>query len=220
MTIRHHPREETLLAYAAGTLVPAISALVACHLALCPRCREEVRVMERIGGALLARLGDAPPGHDAATGRILERALSAAGELRRPSAARDGAPASALPRPLARHLGMELDDIPWKTLAPGVEQFKIKLARRGGDLRLLRVQPGRKLLRHGHYGSELTLVIEGAYADETGDYQAGEVADLDEDVEHRPRVIGEEPCLCIIAGETHPRYNSLKVRLLRPFLGI
>ena len=86
-------------------------------------------------------------------------------------------------------------------------------------MRLLRVQPGLKLLRHGHYGAELTLVLKGAYTDETGDYRVGEVADLDEDIEHRPRVLGDEECICIISGETYPRYKTLSVRLLRPFFG-
>ncbi len=220
MTIRHHPRDETLLAHAAGTLVPALSALVSCHLALCPRCRAEVRRMELIGGMLLDRAWD-----EGLSDRSVDRALSRLPQIPadRPSG-NEPEPATStggiLPRPLARYLGMDIDDIPWRELAPGVEQFKIQLPRYGGDLRVLRVQPGKKLLRHGHYGSELTLVLKGAYGDDTGEYQAGEVADLDEEVEHRPRVSGDGECICIIAGESYPRYSSLKVRLLRPFLGI
>ena len=86
-------------------------------------------------------------------------------------------------------------------------------------MRLLRVQPGLKLLHHGHYGAELTLVLKGAYTDETGDYHVGEVADLDENIEHRPRVLGDEECICVISGETYPRYKTLTLRLLRPFFG-
>lgn len=216
MTIRHHPRDDTLLAYAAGTLVPALSAVVACHLALCPRCRSETGRMEAIGGALLEAAAE-----DAALGgKALDRAVSritaSAPRAERPARR---APPSILPGPLAGHLGKGIDDIPWKQLKPGIEQFKIKMPRRGGDLRILRVQPGLKLLRHGHYGSELTLVLSGAYSDETGTYHAGEVADLDEDVEHRPQVIGDKPCICIIGGETHPRYKTFMLRLLRPIFG-
>lgn len=217
MTIRYHPRDETLMEYAAGTLVPAISALVECHLSLCARCRAEAAFMERIGGVVIGAVPDAPVSEKA-----LERALSPAGTRpvlsasRNPQARRAG---EVLPSPLMRHLGVGASELAWKTLAPGVEQFKIKVPRHGGDLRLLRVQRGLKLLRHGHYGMELTLVLKGAYADETGEYHAGEVADLDEDIEHRPRVTDDGECICLIAGETHPRYNSLSVRLLRPFLG-
>jgi putative transcriptional regulator len=220
MTIRHHPRDETLLAYAAGTLAPALSAVVACHLALCAKCRAETRRMEAIGGALLKAAAAAE-----LSGKALDRAVSRAAQIPGGDEQREAkAPAaptrpSILPQPLASHLRMGIDDIPWKQLTPGVEQFKIKTPRRGGDLRILRVQPGRKLLRHGHYGSELTLVLAGAYSDETGAYHAGEVVDLDETIEHRPRAIGDEPCICIIAGESHPRYKTFMLRLLRPFFG-
>jgi putative transcriptional regulator len=204
--------------YAAGTLVPAVAALVGCHLALCERCRAEVAFMERIGGALLGRLSHAELGEKA-----VSRVAALAPRQHVPPAAgntRARQTDAVLPAPLARHLGVGIGEIPWKTLAPGVEQFKIKVPRQGGDLRLLRVQPGLKLLRHGHYGMELTLVLKGAYADETGEYHAGEVADLDEDIEHRPRVKGDGECICLIAGETYPRYNSLAIRLFRPFLGL
>ncbi len=156
-------------------------------------------------------------------GRTINRAIARLSKPPRPGAtartAQADEPHSVLPKPLACHLGMGIDDVPWTTLKPGIEQYKIKLSRGGGDLRLVRAQPGLKLLRHGHYGAELTLVLKGAYTDETGDYQVGEVADLDEDIEHRPRVLGEEECICIIAGETHPRYKTLTLRLLRPFFG-
>jgi putative transcriptional regulator len=216
MTIRRHPRDETLLEYAAGTLVSALSAVVACHLTFCPRCRAEVARMERIGGALLGGMKG-----EVIALPALERAVAASqaipGGGDEPPA--PPAPDGVLPRPLARYLGMGIGDVPWKKVGPGVRQFKVKLPSRGGDLRLLSVKPGVALLHHGHYGSELTLVLAGAYRDETGEYHAGEVADLDEETEHLPRAIGAEPCICIIAGETHPRYSSLKMRMLRPFLG-
>jgi putative transcriptional regulator len=217
LTIRHHPRDETLMAYAAGTQVTALSAVIACHLACCRRCRAEVRRMERIGGALLELEAEQDLSRKAID-RTLARLPQIAPETKA-SGVRDQEQ-GVLPRPLSRHLGMGIDDIPWRELARGVEQFKIKMPRGGGDLRLLRVQAGKKLLRHGHYGSELTLVLKGAYHDETGEFRVGEVADLDEDIEHRPKVSDGGECICIIAGESHPRYNSLKVRLLRPFLGL
>ncbi len=218
MTIRHHPRDETLMEFAAGALAPALSALVSCHVTLCPRCRAEVARMERIGGALLQQLdpGELARGRAEQMFARITMPARAAGDGR---GGRSPEAADLLPRPLVRYLGRGMGDIPWKRLAPGIEQFKIKLPKQDGDLRLLRVQPGLKLLRHGHYGTELTMVLKGSYADETGEYHAGEVADLDEDVEHRPRATGEIECICIIAGETHPRYKSLSIRLLRPLLG-
>ena len=52
MTIEHHPEEATLAAYAAGVLDLGQRVALATHLRSCPRCRDWVRAMEQLGGAL------------------------------------------------------------------------------------------------------------------------------------------------------------------------
>ena len=54
MTIEHHPEEATLAAYAAGALDLGQHVALATHLRACPHCRDWVRAMERLGGALVA----------------------------------------------------------------------------------------------------------------------------------------------------------------------
>jgi len=53
MTVRHHPDDALLLAYAAGGLDDAMSLILATHLSFCTRCRRLVARQEEIGGALL-----------------------------------------------------------------------------------------------------------------------------------------------------------------------
>ena len=50
---QHHPAEEILLGYAAGSLNEAAALIVATHLTYCPRCRAQgmSRVAEAVGGA-------------------------------------------------------------------------------------------------------------------------------------------------------------------------
>lgn len=57
-TIRHHPDPVTLIDYASGALAPALAAVVATHLLLCPRCRTDVKTLEKVGGAMLGQSGD------------------------------------------------------------------------------------------------------------------------------------------------------------------
>ena len=59
MTITHHLDDATLMSFAAGSLPSALSALAAAHIAGCPRCRRELRMLERIGGALVSALSPA-----------------------------------------------------------------------------------------------------------------------------------------------------------------
>ena len=53
MTVQHHPSDETLLRFAAGTLTAGIRLVVGVHVDGCPRCGVQVGCFEAIGGAML-----------------------------------------------------------------------------------------------------------------------------------------------------------------------
>ena len=73
---------------------------------------------------------------------------------------------------------------------------------------------------HGHGGAELTLVLEGAYSDETGAYRRGDMQDVDETIEHTPVADTETGCICLIASEQPARFKGLVGRLLQPWTGM
>ena len=52
----HHPQDNLLVDYAAGSLDEPVGLLVATHLALCPDCRLKVSEYEKLGGALLEEM--------------------------------------------------------------------------------------------------------------------------------------------------------------------
>ena len=51
--ILHHPDDDLLLAFAAGNLLNGHSLLVATHVEGCAHCRERMRLLEAVGGAML-----------------------------------------------------------------------------------------------------------------------------------------------------------------------
>ena len=67
---------------------------------------------------------------------------------------------------------------------------------------------------------ELTLVLRGAYQDETGQFRVGDAADLDESIEHRPVADPEAGCICVLAFERPARFKGLLPRLLQPLTGL
>jgi putative transcriptional regulator len=69
--------------------------------------------------------------------------------------------------------------------------------------------------RHAHHGTELTMVIEGAFADETGRYGAGDLAEVEAEVNHRPVAEGPMDCICLVAEQGNPRFGGFLGRLLR-----
>lgn len=216
MKITHHLDDATLVAYAAGTLGEAHRVVVAAHAALCGECRAAIRAAERVGGALLED-HDSNAVSDtcrAATLASLDGVTRAA--VRRP------VPAGDVPLPLASVLGDGgLANAKWKSKAPGIAKADIALSPGGRThLQLLRIAPGKALPEHGHGGEELTLVLKGSYSDHTGRYGAGDVADLDEDIEHAPTVDSDVECICLVATEAPTRFKSFWARLAQPFVGI
>jgi len=65
MTIQHHPLDELLTAFAAGTLDLGQHVAVATHLIRCSHCRDVMHLMEHVGGAVLAGLSPTPMSSDA-----------------------------------------------------------------------------------------------------------------------------------------------------------
>lgn len=217
MKISHHLDDATVVAYAAGTLGEAHSVVVASHLAFCAECRGAVRAAESLGGFLLDEQ-DANGVSDACRAATL---ASLDGVARQTSPAKRIA-VSGVPAPLRSLLGnVPLESLKWKSKAPGVAKLDIVLSPGSRThLQLLKIAPGKTLPDHGHGGEELTLVLKGSYSDHTGRYGAGDVADLDEETEHQPRVDSDEDCICLIATEAPTRFKSFWARLAQPFVGI
>ena len=215
MTIRHHPGDTTLISYAAGGLPVAIAGLVACHASMCAECHTKIRRLKIVGALLLEAIEAEPVTEaevDRAAARFAERNVLPFTRVQPPAD-------PLLPDPLAHYLGMTSDEIPWKTLVKGLQQYRVKLPKGAGEIRLLKARPKLTFLKHGHRGMELTMVLTGAYRDETGEYRRGDVSDLAEDIEHQPKVLSGEECVCIIASERPARYTDLLSRLLQPIMG-
>jgi putative transcriptional regulator len=216
VTIRHHPDDVTLMFYASGTLPVAIACLVASHAWMCPHCRARVGRLKLVG-ALLMQAMEPQPASVADESAAMRRF---ADEMSAPPVEPSSAPSDPLlPAPLADYLQMAGDDIRWKTLVKGLQQYRVKLPKGAGEIQLLKARPGLRLPKHRHRGMELTIVLKGAYRDATGEYHRGDVADLDEDIEHQPKVMDGEECICIIASEKPARYTDLLPRLLQPIMG-
>ncbi|MBT5567275.1 MAG: histidine kinase, partial [Rhodospirillaceae bacterium] len=56
MNASHHPSDDLLWSYAAGSLDEPSSILIATHLSLCPVCRAVVAKAESVGGELFEDL--------------------------------------------------------------------------------------------------------------------------------------------------------------------
>lgn len=221
MKVQHHLDGATLLRYAAGDLDEAFSVIVASHLAMCDACRQSLRAAEEIGGRLLEETDESEVSIGAFE-RLMQK-IDADGAQEVHERKRNAHPEvrGDVPLPLQRFVGPSLDEITWKTISPGVARRKIELPTSpDSSLYMLRIASGKAVPEHGHGGAEMTLVLSGAYRDELGRFGPGDIADLDEHVEHQPKVEAGAPCICVVATEAPTRYKGFFSRLLQPLVRI
>lgn len=214
--IRHHPSEATLIAEAAGTLPALHARVLGVHLAVCPQCRGALHGMEDIGGALLADLPPAPLQADALT-RALARLDTA--QPAPPAAAAPGPPGDANGGPAT--LIAALATGRWRWLGPGIRLMP--LVRRdasGTRLDLIRVSPGIALPGHGHTGAEMACILQGGYADATGEYNVYDVAEGDPTLQHAPVAAAGTGCICLTATTGRLLADTWLARLVQPLIGV
>jgi anti-sigma factor ChrR (cupin superfamily) len=109
-----------------------------------------------------------------------------------------------LRRSLNDFLSFELNDaglerLSWRDFGNGLSMAR--LARENNaEMVLYRIRDGAApdaFLKHEHLGGEFYLVLKGKIADETGDYQRGDVVFLPAQSAHTPRAVGETVVLVL-----------------------
>ena len=224
MNIEHHVSEALLLSYAAGSLGEAWSLAIATHAALCPKCRGSIAQAEAVGGALIDDIEPAPMAENA----FNEILAQLDGNISPPSSQKPvRQPVLAgvsLPEPLLTYVmdndNLENTNLPWQRLGLGAFHIPISMSDRSAKARLLRIPAGRPVPQHGHEGSELTLVLSGAFTDKEMHFGTGDIQETDETIVHQPHAIAGKDCICLAVTDAPLRFSSPIVRLLQPFLKI
>jgi putative transcriptional regulator len=215
MTIRHHLSDPLLMAHAAGQLPEAFALLVSTHVSMCDECRVRLEAFEAVGGAMLDRCGTETLDEgslDACFARIA--GLDAA--PRRPAPPRKR---SIFPAPLNAYVGGDLDKVKWRPVGMGVRQAVLRTSR-GASARLLYIPAGKAVPDHGHRGMELTLVLQGAFRDESDRFGPGDVEIADQAVKHTPVAEDGADCICLAVTDAPLRFSGLIPRLAQPFVRI
>ena len=73
---------------------------------------------------------------------------------------------------------------------------------------------------HGHRGTELTLVLQGAFRDEVDRFGPGDLEIATDELEHTPVAEEGAPCICLAATDAPLRFRGLMPRLLQPLFRI
>ena len=173
-----------MLDYAAGALPPALQLAADIHVELNRDGQFNNAVWSALGGVLLERMtmseATAPTLGRTAWPRL---ELSAVDVIEQADSAR-----------------------PWRRNWFGMEYLPLSVE--GG--KLLKLRPGRAAPNHSHDVQEVTVVLQGAFKDQTGLYRRGDLAIAEPGLRHTPMAFGDQDCICFAAEAPMPLLQRLK----------
>lgn len=209
----HHPTDETLTSYIRGSLDEGRRVLVAAHIELCASCSALVAAYDHIAGSILEAAQPEPLQSDALE-RVLAR-IDALGDDPVDAVAQN----AEIVRPYGLAILSDYELGPWRWIGPGVHWRSVSVPTdRGARVFMLKAAPGTSLPHHTHTGTELTLILQGAYAHESGRFGVGDFEEADGTVDHQPIVERGEECICLVAMEGRLRLLGLLGRIMQPFV--
>ena len=127
---------------------------------------------------------------------------------------------SVFPQPLRGYIGGDVDKVPWQRIGLGSYQAVIQTGDTNTVARLLKIPAGKPVPAHSHGGTELTLVLGGAFTDKTGYYGRGDFQEADDTLEHQPYAVAGEDCICLAVTDAPLKFSGFAARLAQPFIGI
>jgi len=190
MVREHIDTIDSLLArYVAGTLPTPARVLVQAHLELKADNRIKVANLEAMAGLELMAIDPvALVDRDGMLAAVLGSNAPEATALVR------GAEERVFPKALYDFVGFDAGDVPWRTKMPGFKEYDLGDIE-GCHVNLFWIKPGRTVPAHTHEGSELSLVLDGAFSDARGHYGRGDISVADDSVDHRPSADMGQPCI-------------------------
>lgn len=213
-TINHHLSEPLLLAYSAGSLPEAFNLVVATHLSMCDECRARAESFDAIGGAVLEQTGAVALAEDSLAATLALISAPRTDEIRV-----DVPREAVFPDPLQGYVGGDVSAVKWRALGGGVKQAILPSSKEA-TARLLFIPAGCAVPDHGHRGTELTLVLQGAFRDEDDRFARGDLEIATDALTHTPVAEEGAPCICLAATDAPLKFKGLLPRLAQPFLRI
>jgi len=243
--IQHHPDSTLLAEYAAGSMSQGQSLGIAVHLHYCDLCRQQVRALNQLGGAMLETH---TPGSDLEANALQKlfaridrqagehqdieykgseykssdgqaNSSSEAAEIARATAARTAPKRlqKELPPLVAKLVGNPVQ-LRWQRLSPAMKMANLQTGQNQCQVSLIKIAAGGRVLEHDHRGNEFTVVLKGAFSDHEGVYQAGDFLHNQPGEVHTPSATADTDCLCFTVLDAPLKFTGLLGRVINPFV--
>lgn len=200
--------------FVSGTLPTPIQVLLASHLEMNQSNQEWVSNLEALAGLELA---DIEPVELTDRDAMLANILSSKTVQ---ESANQAVTTDETPDAMRRFIGSTVADISWKrNRFASIDEVRLGEFD-GCKATLFRLQAGQGVPHHTHDGSEITLVLQGAFSDGTGHFKKGQISIADGTVDHRPIADEDEDCICFAVTDAPLRLTGPLGRFIAPFIRV
>lgn len=223
----YHPTDNQLIEFSAGNLDWALGIVVSAHIQLCPQCRKKIIEFNSIGGAALSQAKPVAVA-DSAFSNVMQKIKTASetsdanipkDELKQSHSPCTSSTKECLP-PVVRKLLPKNKPLKWSFAAPSLRAARLETGQTDYEVCFHKILRGGKVAEHDHADLEVTLVLEGSFSDDKGNYVAGDFIVKQPGEVHRPMAAQDQDCLCLTVVAGPAQLTGLLGKVINPFLSI
>lgn len=221
--INHHPKFELIQAFVNGDLPASLSVGVAIHADMCPVCQQTIaQITEQVAETSFEEeyldrfIVDDIEALDAVAAIDFDHMIDDIVESSDISVALPKAEKTISFNDKTYTIPSALNNMELGKHAHigKLTRSRIQLNENEIHTSLLHIQPGGGVPEHTHKGFELTVLLEGSFHDESGEYVKGDFIMLDSSHQHHP--ISTNGCLCYTVANDALHFTQGINKLLNP----
>ena len=217
--VKLHPSSELLNQFVHGELAAGKSIVVSAHMELCESCSAKAKELQALAVSSWVDPSSAMQSDQTSEADYVNMVAGIVTSSQIKSAPIEDLVevdidvldhSIKLPKVLAKAASQGLK---WKKVAGGISEAQLFIDNET-QCEFIYMAPGGKVPVHTHQGSEATLVLEGSFEDELGEYKTSDFIIRDEQHNHQPR--SKEGCLCFSVLDSPLQFTEGLARLMNP----
>ena len=217
--VKLHPSSELLNQFVHGELAAGKSIVVSAHMELCESCSAKAKELQALAVSSWVDPSSAVQSDQTSEADYVNMVAAIVTSSQIKSAPIEDLVEVdidvldrriKLPKVLAKAASQGLK---WKKVAGGISEAQLFIDNET-QCEFIYMAPGGKVPVHTHQGSEATLVLEGSFEDELGEYKTSDFIVRDAQHNHQPR--SKEGCLCFSVLDSPLQFTEGLARLMNP----
>jgi len=217
--VKLHPSSELLNQFVQGELAAGKSIVVSAHMELCESCSAKAKELQALAVSSWVDPSSAMQSDQTSEADYVNIVAGIVTSSQIKSAPIEDLVevdidvldhSIKLPKVLAKAASQGLK---WKKVAGGISEAQLFIDNET-QCEFIYMAPGGKVPVHTHQGSEATLVLEGSFEDELGEYKTSDFIIRDAQHNHQPR--SKEGCLCFSVLDSPLQFTEGLARLMNP----